>query len=128
MHQLSLVTLLTIILYLGITSAAPSELERRSFKVHQKRHDSATSRSGAAAMDRAYRKFGFPLPGATPANRLSRRRIRNGTIDGGEELRKSPAVSKVGASAQEADAEFLSPITIGAQTVNLDFDTGSADT
>ena len=79
-------------------------------------------------MGRAYRKFGFPVPGAIPANRLSKRRIRNGTADGENALQKSPAISKVAASAQEADAEFLSPITIGAQTVNLDFDTGSADT
>ena len=40
----------------------------------------------------------------------------------------SPAVSRITHSAQEADAEFLSPISIGGQTVNLDFDTGSADT
>lgn len=129
MHHLSLAPLLAIIFFLGIISGAPTELERRSFKVHQKRYDLATTRSGAAAMGRAYRKFGFPVPGAMPANRLGRRRICNTTIDGENTLHRSPAVSKVAASAQEADAEFLSPITIGgAQTVNLDFDTGSADT
>lgn len=79
-------------------------------------------------MGRAYRKYGFPVPGAMPANRLGRRRICNSTTDREQTLQKSPAVSKVAASAQEADAEFLSPITIGGQTVNLDFDTGSADT
>lgn len=78
-------------------------------------------------MGRAYRKFGFPVPEAIPANRLHRRRTTNGATDGEKGLHRSLAVSKVTASAQEADAEFLSPITIGGQTVNLDFDTGSAD-
>ena len=79
-------------------------------------------------MGRAYRKFGFPAPGAVSGNMLNRRRTCNGTTDEESPLDRSPAVSKVAASAQEADAEFLSPITIGGQTVNLDFDTGSADT
>lgn len=128
MHQLSLASLFAIIFFLSITSAAPAELERRSFKVHQKRYDSATPRSGAAAMERAYRKFGFPVPRALSENSLNRRRLCNGTIGGEKALHKSPTVSTVAASPQEADAEFLSPISIGGQTFNLDFDTGSADT
>ena len=127
MHHLSLAPLLAITFLLSITAGAPTELERRSFKVHQKRHDFNPSRSGTAAMDRAYRKFGFPVSGTMPANTLSRRKICNRTVDGENILHNSLAISKVAASAQEADAEFLSPITIGGQTVNLDFDTGSAD-
>ena len=128
MHQLSLNSLLAIVLFLNSISAVPTELQRRSFKIHQKRYDSTASRSGAAAMGRAYRKFGFPLPEAISTDRLDRRRIVNGTTNRAKAPRISPAVSKINASAQEADVEFLSPISIGGQTVNLDFDTGSADT
>lgn len=128
MRYFLLASLLAISIFLSTIFAAPIELERRSFKVHHKRYDFGPARSGAAAMGRAYRKFGFPVSGTIPANRLSRRRIYNGAADRGNTLHKSPAASKVAASAQEADAEFLSPITIGGQTVNLDFDTGSSDT
>lgn len=128
MHQLTLASLLAITIFLSTTTAAPTELQRRSFKVHQKRYDSAVSRSGTAAMSKAYRKFGFPLSEAVPVSRLDRSRLANGTGDGEEALQPNSAVPEIPTSEQEADVEFLSPITIGGQSVNLDFDTGSADT
>jgi aspergillopepsin I len=79
-------------------------------------------------MSRAYRKFGFPFPEAVPVSRLDRSRSSNGTGDGEAKLQPNSAVPKIITSAQEADVEFLSPITIGGQSLNLDFDTGSADT
>ena len=33
----------------------------------------------------------------------------------------------VAANPQQYDSEYLSPVTIGGQTLNLDFDTGSSD-
>lgn len=33
----------------------------------------------------------------------------------------------VAATPEDGDVEYLSPVEIGGQTVNLDFDTGSAD-
>lgn len=33
----------------------------------------------------------------------------------------------VSAKPEEADAEFLSPITVGGQQMMMDFDTGSSD-
>lgn len=78
-------------------------------------------------MGRAYRKFGSSLPEVAAATRLNRVRSLNGTTHKGEAIQGSPAVSKIAALEQEADTQFLSPITIGGQSVNLDFDTGSSD-
>lgn len=127
MHQLSLASLLATILLLSITFAAPNKVQRRSFKIHQKRHDLTGSRSGAMAMERAYRKFGFPPPKTSSARESDASRTKRNSVKE-RALERKLAVSKIEASAQEADSEFLSPITIGGQTVNLDFDTGSADT
>lgn len=124
--------MLTLTLFLAIVSTAPSS-QGRSFKVHQKRRDSDSPRSagsGMAAMGKAYRKFGIPLPG-TP--NVAGAKIRDVTPDSavkhetrdvtsGSQLR-----SRVDATAEEGDSEFISPVTIGGQTVNMDFDTGSSD-
>ena len=37
------------------------------------------------------------------------------------------ADGSVGATPEQYDAEYLCPVTIGGQTLNLDFDTGSSD-
>jgi len=64
-------------------------------------------------MLKAYRKFGFQL--------ISRQ--ANGTAPAGAGQQSG----KVAAVPEPNDAEFLSPVNIGGQTVTLDFDTGSSD-
>lgn len=95
--------------------------------------------SGVAAMGKAYRKFGFPLPESPSSQSYPRSLPRSGKVPDAEletvpttqNLNTSTAAGKTSAdviaTAQEGDAEFLSPVTIGGQTVRMNFDTGSSD-
>ena len=61
---------------------------------------------GPAQLMRAYQKFGADVPASVAA----------AASDG-----------SVTATPEQYDSEYLCPVTIGGQTLNLDFDTGSAD-
>jgi hypothetical protein len=61
-------------------------------------------KSGSASLLKAYSKFGV-----TSTKGLSRRQDGSVTAE------------------DESHVEYLCPVTIGGQTLNLDFDTGSAD-
>ena len=124
-------SLLAIALLLVPSFTAPVNLQGRSFKVHQKRNNLSAPRCGHIEMDRAYRKYGFP---SLEINQLD---ITDGTSDSHADFAAdttnpdvtgtgAPA-SKVAATSQEGDAEFLSPISIGGQTMSMNFDTGSSD-
>jgi hypothetical protein len=66
--------------------------------------------AGPDAMLKAYKKFGFNLQ--------QRQAAANAT---------GAQTGKVGALPEPNAAEYLSPVKIGGQTLNLDFDTGSSD-
>lgn len=125
--------MLTFALFLAIVSSAPSKLRGRSFKVHQKRQDFTSPRpagSGVAAMGKAYRKFGISIPETQTTPVAKRRDLGVGyavNLETRDVIIRNHLNSRVIATAEEGDAEFLSPITIGGQPVNVDFDTGSSD-
>ena len=96
----------------SLAQALPSEyapVEKRglAFKVDQ---TVAKSRilSGPAAMAKVYGKYNKPAP---------------------EDVKSAAANNDgtVTASPEQYDSEYLCPVTIGGQTLNLDFDTGSSD-
>lgn len=64
--------------------------------------------SGPAQMAQVYAKYGKPIP---------------------EEIKQAAANNDgtVAAIPTEYDSQYLTPVTIGGQTLNLDFDTGSSD-
>lgn len=62
--------------------------------------------AGPVVLNKAYSKFNKEAP---------------------EEVKKAAAGGSVTATPEQYDAEYLCPVTIGGQTLNLDFDTGSAD-
>lgn len=62
--------------------------------------------AGPVVMKNTYIKYGVPVPGDIDA---------------------AAADGTVTATPEQYDSEYLCPVTIGGQTLNLDFDTGSAD-
>ncbi|KAI0178362.1 secreted aspartic proteinase precursor [Pestalotiopsis sp. NC0098] len=102
---------------LSFTSAAPTAEgpKTKDFTVTQVRNTHYV-RNGAAALAKAYRKYGAPLPDylTSALNQTHTKRATTGS-----------AVT----TPEEYDTEYLTPVSIGtpAQTLNLDFDTGSSD-
>ncbi|KAK7744364.1 hypothetical protein SLS62_010218 [Diatrype stigma] len=98
------------------TPIAPRE--KNSFTVHQVRNPTYV-RNGARAMAKAYRKFGKPVPENVMAA------LANSTLEKRAGSEQGSAVT----TPEPDDVEYLTPVEIGtpAQTLNLDFDTGSAD-
>ena len=62
--------------------------------------------AGPVALQKTYLKFNKGVPAAVQA---------------------AAADGSVTATPEQYDAEYLCPVNIGGQTLNLDFDTGSAD-
>ncbi|KAL9088446.1 MAG: hypothetical protein Q9165_006170 [Trypethelium subeluteriae] len=106
--------------------AAP--LVPRSFEVLQVRNPNAPPRNGAAAMAKAFAKFGFgntavqrrAMASSAMAGSGSTSQAANGTTGKGDD-------GSVGTASANMGAEFLSQVTIGNQKFNMDFDTGSSD-
>lgn len=102
------------------TASPVAPREKNSFTVHQVRNPTYV-RNGARALAKAYRKFGKPVPESVVsalANSTSSVAKRAGSDQGSAKTTPEPD-----------DVEYLTPVQIGtpAQTLNLDFDTGSAD-
>ncbi|KIW98079.1 uncharacterized protein Z519_01663 [Cladophialophora bantiana CBS 173.52] len=117
--------LLLVILFLTTTFASPvQKKQKRSFKVPRiQQHNYKPN--GKAAYRRALFKFGFGdiefLPGGEVATRIkaaSEAQINNTASEDGETT----------ASPTQNDAQFLSPVKIGGQTLIMNFDSGSSDT
>jgi hypothetical protein len=111
MHSFQSTLLVASLLVAAAVSTPTPTLNKRSFVHHVKRSvDKRSALAGPDEMARAYRKFGFQL--------ISRQ--ANVTA-------AAPGTGIVQAAPEPNDAEFLSPVNIGGQTVTLDFDTGSSD-
>jgi hypothetical protein len=81
--------------------------------------------NGPVALRKAYVKFGLQGFGFVPDLEIATNLVpvsllaasnSNGSDDG-----------LVFATSSQNDAEFLSPVTVGGQTLVMDFDTGSSD-
>src|ERR1700761_8128407 len=62
--------------------------------------------AGPVALQKTYLKYNTPVP---------------------NDVQAAAADGSVTATPAQYDAEYLCPVTIGGQTLNLDFDTGSSD-
>ncbi|KAI1343158.1 secreted aspartic proteinase precursor [Xylariaceae sp. FL0016] len=105
-------------------SAPVADPKSQGFTVHQVRNENHV-RNGAQALAKTYRKYGVPVPpylAAAAKVSVSIKRAVNGTGSHGSH---GSAV----ANPEPFDSEYLTPVNIGtpAQTLHLDFDTGSAD-
>ncbi|RKF81690.1 Aspartic protease PEP3 [Golovinomyces cichoracearum] len=155
MRSLIQVQGLLLLAVASLVAAAPPNfpIQKRSFKVNRVPNPAYVGRTpgaGTRALIKAHRKFKFDLPQGLLDTMMS------GTPDagvGGNKKAKSSNVTnhvapsgapspdsqsgvraanpqstgKVTATPVNGDVEYLSPVNIGGQTINFDFDTGSAD-
>ncbi|KAF6809078.1 endothiapepsin precursor [Colletotrichum sojae] len=117
---MTLITALTAGLALASTAAAlpAANANEKRFSVEQIRNPRYV-RNGPLALAKAYRKYGAPLPEDLAQV------VANITSTGNAKR----ATGSVAANPEDNDVEYLSPVQIGtpAQTLVLDFDTGSSD-
>ena len=98
-------TVVTAAALLAVSVAAPT---KQGFTVEQVPRNVGQLTHGAHLVAKTYKKFGKEVPSHVQ--------------------RAAAAVTgTVTASPEQYDSEYLSPVSVGGQTVNLDFDTGSAD-
>ncbi|TGJ81562.1 hypothetical protein E0Z10_g7205 [Xylaria hypoxylon] len=109
----STTTLALFSVVLGAVSAVPAPQPGR-FSVTQTRNANF-KRHGPAQVAKTYLKYGRPVPDelAAALGMTNNKRSKGSVVS----------------SPQEYDSEWLTPVQIGtpAQTLNLDFDTGSSD-
>ncbi|KAK0732040.1 penicillopepsin [Lasiosphaeris hirsuta] len=153
MQLTHLVTIFSLLL-LHWACAAPSRIQKRSFRVDRVRNANFKGHNGPKQLAKAYRKYSMPLPqGLLDALRSQ----QNNTVEaesaqtkakGGPgsmvpfhrppcaacnnenstaQASNTTGVGSVTTTPEQGDVEYLSPVTIGGQTINLDFDSGSSD-
>lgn len=119
MHKL-LSSALCALLLLDPVFAAPTRHERhapRAFKVHRVTAGRKV-RHGPKALSKAYLKWG--TMGYETSNLPYTSTLLSAAGTNGSH-------GKVAATPENLDAEFLSPVIIGGQTLMMNFDTGSSD-
>ncbi|PNP40557.1 endothiapepsin precursor [Trichoderma gamsii] len=113
-----------LVTFLSASMAAGSAIpymapQPGSFEIKRAANTGFTSRNGALALARAYAKFGVP--------------VTDTLLEAIETLKSAHLIKRssgnVTATPDSGDLEYLVPVQIGtpAQTLNLDFDTGSSD-
>ncbi|KAM7196808.1 penicillopepsin [Rhypophila sp. PSN 637] len=142
-----LLSLLFIDLVGQWVTGAPTRIQKRTFKVERVRNQYFKGRNGPKELFKAYRKYHMPLPPAllealrNQTNRDPSAGTATTAAAGAAPARLSlfpvpdaqpaPATSQatggVAAIPEGNDIEYLAPVDIGGQTLNLDFDTGSSD-
>ncbi|KAF2188137.1 acid protease [Zopfia rhizophila CBS 207.26] len=118
-----LVTLFAAIVLAAPAPARKRNLQKRSFKVPRQLNPAhPRGLNGYDAMRKAYAKYGWGFIAARKngegAKLTPKVNAGNGTANG---------TGEVAANPEDNAALFLSPVEIGGQTLNLDFDSGSSD-
>ena len=80
---------------------------------------------GAVALRKSYTKFGISGFGFVPELDISTDLVPFSELDAASGTGSEDG--SVTASSSQNDAEFLSPVSVGGQTLVMDFDTGSSD-
>lgn len=124
------VTLLAAVVLAVPAPARKRGLQKRSFKVpRQVNRAHPTGPNGAAAMRKVFRKYNFKVKEDFM--------VKEGFISFTKQSQNATAAAAaatggnttgtVAANPEENAALFLSPVDVGGQTLNLDFDSGSSD-
>lgn len=90
---------------LAVSAAAPTQ---KGFSIEQVPKNVGKLTAGPQLTAKVYKKFGKEMPDAVAQAAAAQ-------------------TGSVTATPEQYDSEYLAPVTIGTQTLTLDFDTGSAD-
>lgn len=126
MATLRIIFFVTLLAALVLAAPAPARIRKRSFKVPRSiNRFHPRGLNGPDAMRKVFRKYNFKggfianeKSGFAPSLSDVRINANNGSTNGSGTVAANPG--------QNA-ALFLSPVDIGGQTLNLDFDSGSSD-
>lgn len=121
MHRLQSLLLVALFVIAAFASPIQSQQKKRSFKVSRIRQRDYVP-SGGVAMRKAFTKFGFEGTGLLPE--LA---VKTTLVPAEKVAASTDETGDVTATPVQDDAEFLSPISVGGQTLVMDFDTGSSD-
>jgi hypothetical protein len=103
---------MTLSLAAIVLSTPTPNIQKRSFTHVVKRKVNTGPTAGVNALAAAYRKYSFDMPAGMTVGSSKAVTGQSGSVT---------------AQPEQNAAEYLSPVTIGGQTLNLDFDTGSSD-
>ncbi|KAF2845954.1 aspartic protease PEP1 [Plenodomus tracheiphilus IPT5] len=116
----SVVSLAAALALVGAVVASPVE-KRATFSVQQVPH-TVFLKNGPAQKVKTLRKYGKPVPQSLLDAAGSRAAVGDTVTASAAGSGSDPAVP-----TDQYDSSYLSPVTIGRTSVELDFDTGSAD-
>jgi hypothetical protein len=120
MYRFQLLLFVTLLITAVLAAPTTHLRKKRSFKVPRVQQHNYVP-DGTFALRKAYRKFGFGTPNTFPtidfAPKLAAANNGGNSTEDGE----------VSASPTQNDAEFLSPVSVGGQTLVMNFDSGSSD-
>lgn len=124
------VVLLAAIVLAIPTPAKKRGLQKRSFKVPRQINTAhPTGPNGPAAMRKVFRKYNFEVKadftvkeGFIGLSKQNQNASSSAATDGNQ-----TQSGTVAANPEQNAALFLSPVDVGGQKVNLDFDSGSSD-
>ncbi|KAH6668085.1 aspartic peptidase domain-containing protein [Plectosphaerella plurivora] len=121
MHSAALrsIVLFVALLAAGIEST-PTPRTKRSFTVPRVKNRDFTGHDGPTELLKAYRKHDMPIPRSLVDLVEARNEKRSLDSLGG-------FVGTVSATEANNGVEYVSPVKVGGQTVNVAFDTGSSD-
>ena len=127
MHHLLTTSLLLSLLGAYVSASPLTRRDGDYSKILRQAVNASTPKDGSAALLRAYQKYGWAPPVTAntyvttngPSTAPVNEKLATGDSSGGE--------GTVTATPYVHDSEYLVPVTIGGQTMNLNLDTGSSD-
>jgi hypothetical protein len=125
MHR-SIQSLVVLVLLCTFALSAPTQRQqkKRSFKVSRIRQRDFVP-NGSIALRKAYAKFGLQGFGLVPELDIATSLVPVSVLAASNSTGSENG--DVSATSSQNDAEFLSPVTVGGQTLVMNFDTGSSD-
>lgn len=142
----SIMKVLVLLGLMSLTMASPAPIQKRGvYKVERVANPNFSGHNGPRQLLKTLRKYRMPVPPGLvdAANKADVEMItkrartsgqgQTGAATSGTNAPQAAAVASsngtglVTATPEAQDVEYLSPVNIGGQTLNLDFDSGSSD-